>query len=196
MAEITYQDLFAIYRQEKGSNALCELPEGFDESLRGMVSSLHSKSKSDAQALKELETARKLAISIIQLRRQKIVLRAVSSEDAKLMGANSREQDFYVHMKNMCSKQDLWLDKVISSVQAKEEEKGQVRILQPVPQYTASDGNAYGPFSAGDEALLPKTEAKWMVEGKIAQDIFEKPAGADKKEAGNGVAQAAGSHKP
>ncbi|MFH0927763.1 MAG: hypothetical protein V1822_04245, partial [Candidatus Micrarchaeota archaeon] len=187
MAAITYQDLFAIYRQEKGSNALCELPEGFDDGLQAMVEGLHEKSRTDAHALKELETAKKLAISIIQLRRQKIVLRAISAQDAKLMGANQREQDFYGHVQNVCQKQDLWLNKIIASrPQGPDAQNGgpkkSLKILQDVPQYSAADGKSYGPYKAGDIVELPKGEAKWMVEGKLAQEAGEKTNGAN----GNG----------
>ena len=176
MAGITNQQLFALYREEKGSNALSQLPEGFDESLEKMVSGLAKQSREDPSALKELENARKLVISIVQLRRQKIMLRSIISEDSKITGANEREQEFYEKVQKICEEQDKWLKEAIGAknpTPAKDLPKKGVKILQDVPQYTASDGKEYGPFKIGDSVELPESEAKWMVEGKLAEVAAE-----------------------
>jgi len=173
MATLVYQDLFAMYRQERGSNALSTLPDGFDESLENVIIELTKKSQTDPQALKELENTRKLAISIIGLRRQKIILRAINAQEAKLLGANQREQDFYEKILSICSAQDKWLNKLITS-KAPEVvviKTKKIKMLKDVPQYTAADGKSYGPYATGEEIELAQTEAKWMVEGKLAQDF-------------------------
>lgn len=176
MAQITYQQLFAMYREEKSSNALSEIPVDFDDSLKNFMNELKTKSKSDPQALKELENSRKLAIALIQLRRQKIVLRAISAQEAKVMGANEREQQFYEQMRSLCEKQDDWLKTTISpklpTTQTVQSIK-KIKILKDIPAYAGADSKEYGPYSQGDEVSLPQNEAQWMVKGQMAVNLEE-----------------------
>ena len=58
--------LFAYYRDEKSTNALGTLPGNFEEDLQEFVSVLKEKSKDDGQALKELDSAKKLILSLIR----------------------------------------------------------------------------------------------------------------------------------
>jgi len=173
MTQITYQQLFSMYREEKGSNALSTLPENFDEDLREFIGGLKAKSATDPSALKELENSKKLAIALIGLRRQKIVLRAISSEEAKLMGANQREQDFYEQMKKLTTKEDAWLKETINTkpqrTQTQNTQNKKVVILKEIPKYTASNGEEYGPYVVGEKAVLPASEAEWMIEKKMAE---------------------------
>ena len=174
MAAITYRDLFALYREEKGSNALAQLPEQFDESLEHMIGELSKRAKTDAQALKEFDNAKKLAVSLIRLRRQKIILRSISSEEARVLGANQREQEFYEKMQKLCASQDSWLNGLIRA-EAPSSEPVQsikkIKILKSIPAYTGADSKEYGPYSQGDEISLPETEAEWMIKGNMAVSL-------------------------
>jgi DNA replication initiation complex subunit (GINS family) len=130
MVKITYQDLFSIYREEKGSNALVNISEDFDQSVDELISTISQKTNEDSQAIKELENAKKLIIQIIQLRRQKIIMRSISSQDAKLMGANEREQEFYEKMLRLCIEQDEWVRNLISQKRAKVENSSKTLVRQ------------------------------------------------------------------
>ncbi len=177
MVKITYQDLFSIYREEKGSNALVNISEDFDQSVDELISTISQKTNEDSQAIKELENAKKLIIQIIQLRRQKIIMRSISSQDAKLMGANGREQEFYEKMLRLCIEQDEWVRNLISQKKVKVGNSSKTAVQQE-----NTTQQAYEQTHENDERKVEQTNQK-MQKLKFLQPV-PTYAGADGKNYG------------
>lgn len=161
--------LFQLYRDERMSNALLSLPEDFEGSLSQMVADLGK--KQDAQAQKELESARRNAISLIQLRRKKLILRAASgSGGAEILGAAQKEMEFFAKVRELCKEEDEWVDCIIMQKNAQVPVHGIFVVMaKDVPAYKGADGKDYGPYSAGQKVQMPKEEAQWMASKGMAE---------------------------
>jgi hypothetical protein len=50
-----------------------------------------------------------------------------------------------------------------------------VRMLKDIPAYNGVDDLRFGPFKAGEELMVPESEARWLVTGKLAVSIGPMP---------------------
>ncbi|MFA5108572.1 MAG: hypothetical protein WC492_03525 [Candidatus Micrarchaeia archaeon] len=170
---ITFQQLFQFLREEKSTNALGTIPPDFEEGVKELLLSIANKAQNEPDAQKELENAKRAALTLMQLRRQKIVLRSSVNEKSLVQGATVAEQEFYNTVKKACDEQE---EKIIGitfakkTVQIKNSKK--IKMIKEVPAYKGADGNDYGPFGIGQEVELPSQEAEWM-EKKGMAGTFE-----------------------
>ncbi|MFH1306207.1 MAG: hypothetical protein ABIH83_00935 [Candidatus Micrarchaeota archaeon] len=167
---LTYQQLFQLYRNEKETNALGKLPDEFEESLSFLVSSLNKKAEYEENVRKELENAKKIASSLMELRRRKLVLRAISNnEEGKIDGINGREEKFFENIREICGKEERWVESTVGEGRREGDEPAKkIKMMKDVPEYKGSDGKDYGPYSQGETVELAEKEAEWMVDRKMA----------------------------
>ncbi|MDE1798028.1 MAG: hypothetical protein KGH63_01320 [Candidatus Micrarchaeota archaeon] len=187
--EWSYRRLAEAYREEKGSNALTALPPDFDQSLIALLCALELAAKSgSADAGKELENARRQALGLLRLRRTKIVMRALLIEGSlqanqEPAGMTDGEHALYDRVHGLSEKEEerlagLLLPKANSNPggagAAAQNQSAfspslvRVQLLKDVPAYRGADGQAYGPFTTGQQVELPEGEATWMTKGGMA----------------------------
>ena len=53
----------------------------------------------------------------------------------------------------------------------KKAETQKVIILKDVAQYKGIDNKIYGPFKSKEQAILPTSEAEWLIQAKMAENI-------------------------
>ncbi len=57
------------------------------------------------------------------------------------------------------------------SERKKEENTTRVVVLMEIEPYKGFDGNVYGPFKKGSVVRLPKEEADWLLQNKLAKQV-------------------------
>jgi DNA replication initiation complex subunit (GINS family) len=175
---LNYGDLQTIYRAEKGSSSLQEIPKDFYVEM--------------AELLKKLEVGffepgKKLAEEIVAIRVGKLMRlasRTGDQEPPKNMVSAEKE----VYSKLLCLVADFRLvalgeEKKVgfeSPTEEKPEEepeapvddgKAAVRVLSPMPAIVGSDMLHYGPFAEGDEVRLPRKTARILIEKGAAEEV-------------------------
>lgn len=50
-----------------------------------------------------------------------------------------------------------------------------VKMLKDIPAYNGADDLLFGPFKAGEERMVPESEARWLVTGKLAESLGPMP---------------------
>lgn len=176
--EWSYRKLAEAYREEKGSNALTLLPSDFDLSLAALLQLLESQAKGGTgEALKELDNARRQAMGLLRLRRQKIVMRALLANEGEPDGMTEGEHALYDRVHGLADKEE---ERLAALMMPRNGSSGNgaglapslktIHLLKDVPAYRGADGSNYGPYQAGEDAQLPQMEAAWMVKGGMASE--------------------------
>ncbi len=181
----TYRRLCDAYREERSSNALTKLDANFTSTLDALVRELAAKAGEDAQAHRELENARKQAMALMRLRRQKIIMRALTAQEGpEPDGLSANEHELYERTRAICTEEDAKLGETLYG--KREKRAGtlgagpaldgslmkKIKVLKEIPAYRGADTATYGPFSAGQEIELPEGEAGWMLKGNFAKELI------------------------
>ncbi len=180
----TYRRLCDAYREERSSNALTRLDENFAGTLDALIKELMAKAADDPQAHRELENARKQAMAMMRLRRQKIIMRAITAQEGpEPDGLGANEHELYERMRALCVEED---GKLGATLYGKREGKAgagghgpgpnglatkRIKVLKEIPAYRGADMATYGPFAQGQEVNLPEAETGWMLKGGFAQGL-------------------------
>jgi DNA replication initiation complex subunit (GINS family) len=188
MADWTYHRLCEAFREEKSSNALGKLEPEFEENVSLMLAKLENRASIEADAAKELDGSRKQALALIRLRRHKIIIRSLGAIDGiEPEGMTTKEKEVYSRVKDLCQGEEeriagaLWRKPAAqkggvhseahpSGQSARESVLKRLQIVKEIPAYRGADSVVYGPFKAGETAMLPSSEAEWMLKGGMAQD--------------------------
>lgn len=200
--ELTYRRLCDLCREEKGTNNLIALPTDFEQSAATLI----AKMKGDADASGNLDAAHehlnavRLYSSLMRMRRQKIVFRALQDGVRhETAGMTDGEHALFDRMSAIILEEEKRsassINSKIPAVAARAaalvgaeipkaataEQAGtaspsggefkKLRILKEVPSYRSADGITLGPYRIGDEVPLPPQEAEWMVRGRLAEEI-------------------------
>ncbi len=169
----SYSALREIQKKEMEGSAIANLDGDFYKKVADLLV-LKKKEAMENQtiiAIKEFENIRKTIISIQAKREEKIVLMALRGE-IEGKGLTPEELEFLkrfsetvVEMRTAVK--GLWNPNDGGPVAAIRK----VRIVKNVDQYMGVDKNVYGPFKQGEELLLPKEEAEWLLHAKMAEKI-------------------------
>lgn len=193
--ELTYKRLRDLAREEKGQPGLSKLPQEFYDSVEAFLSAKHTEIESSRSVLqmREFENAVAVIREISQIRQQKILFKAIRSggvhgqTEEMTREEHSLYDRFCAVLEDEQGRLELALGKYAkrkepSSGEGKKGESAKitgedeakvkkVRFVKDVPAYKGPDNQILGPFKPGQEAALPKTEAEWLLAGKLAEAI-------------------------
>jgi DNA replication initiation complex subunit (GINS family) len=171
---LSYSKLRDIQKKESDSADIVKLDPAFWSDAAIFIADKKKEAMNGESilAIKEYENIRKIVASIQMRREEKIVLMAVRGEKdmpglTKEEGSLLRDISERIH-KCRDEVSDIWNGKKTDETTKK------VRILKDIEPYTGLDNNTYGPFSSGDEPLLPLAEAQWLIKSKMAEGDLKK----------------------
>ena len=168
---INYSLLREVQKRELESAAIVKIDENFYEQVAELLKSKKEeaiKSKS-ILAIKEYENIKKIIMAIQTKREEKIALQALRGEN-NINGCLTKEE---VEMMNSLTNiienarhkvKDIWSNEENNEVEIKK-----IKITRNIEQYRGLDSNVYGPFKIGEEPLLPKNEAEWLLRSRMAE---------------------------
>lgn len=169
---LSYSSLREIQKREMESAAIVKLEDAFYKD----VAELLAKKKEEAMAaqsimaIKEFENTRKTIVGIQAKREEKIVLMSLRGEKEG-NGLTPEEKEFLYRLSETVLQmretvKGLWNNEPGQSLRILK-----VRITQPVEKYTGLDKNIYGPYKPGEQPVLPKDEAEWLLNARMAESV-------------------------
>ncbi|MEM2137476.1 MAG: hypothetical protein QW568_00110 [Candidatus Anstonellaceae archaeon] len=190
--ELTYKRLRDLAREERSTPSLSRLPPDFYESVESFLASKHNEIETSHSVLqmREFENAVATVKEICSVRQQKILFEAIRSggvhgqTEEMTHEEHSLYDRFCAVLEDERGRLDTLLSKYGKRNEAKNEmAKGEetasaeainikkVRFVKDVPAYKGPDNQIFGPFKPGQETALPKSEAEWLLAGKLAEAI-------------------------
>jgi len=169
---LTYSEMRDIQRKEMESSAIVSLPTDFYKS----VSELLVKKSGEAMktksllVIKEHENIKKIIRSIQAKREEKIVLMAVRGE-REGSGLTTEEKELLKELSTIIKKARECVRSVWESEDKTPSDSDRIKILKDVSQYRGLDNALYGPFKQGEEQLLPRAEAEWLLKAGMAEQV-------------------------
>jgi DNA replication initiation complex subunit (GINS family) len=169
---LNYSELRDIQRKEMESSAIVSLPEDFYRSVSGLLIKKSSEAVSSKSLLtiKEYENIKKIILAIQSKREEKIVLMAVRGE-REGVGLTSEERDLLKELSSIIKKSREAVKSVWDSEDALPVNSRRIKILKDVSQYRGLDNSLYGPFRQGEEQMLPRAEAEWLLKAGMAEIV-------------------------
>jgi DNA replication initiation complex subunit (GINS family) len=166
---LNYSDLREIQKKEMESSAIVGLPEDFYRIMSEMLSKKGSEAMSSKSLLsiKEYENIKKIIAAISAKREEKIVLMAVRGEKEGA-GLTAEEKEMLKELSSIIKRSRETVKAVWASEEPPEDAR-KIKILKDVSQYRGLDNSVYGPFRAGDEQMLPRAEAEWLLKAGMAE---------------------------
>ncbi|MGV8176385.1 MAG: hypothetical protein ACP5NX_01130 [Candidatus Bilamarchaeaceae archaeon] len=168
--EISYPMLREMQRKESESAEIVKVdPEFYKRVSRFLEDRKVEVLKSSSMLkIKEYENLKHIVRSLQLRREEKIVLSAIRGDrDASERLAEEERVLLQSLTKAVAQGRDA-----IGSLFAEdvaEPRFKKVRIIKDISPYKGLDSNTYGPFRAGDEPILPKEEADWLMKEKFAE---------------------------
>lgn len=170
-----FDELRKAQAKERAGAALQQLSEDFYTSAEKLLGGIRE--RGDFQSLKEYENALKILSDVYHRREQKLLLEALraaregSREKPHLTGA---ERELYDALLAAIAAGRKKFGFVLrDSAEQEQAKEAKVRVLVDLPRIIGSDMQPYGPFKAGETALLPRGEAEILVKRKAAETIGE-----------------------
>jgi len=174
---LMYDGIRRIQAEEKRSNALTQLKEDTYSNVFAYLDQLKKglASKWDTQKVRELENCEKVLQDVERKRVEKLLTAVFNEVYNKLdapQGLTVQEKILYENARRAVQE----FKKMMESMGVPEAETPQkdiinVRLLKDVPRFKATDGNEYGPFTAGDVCSLPNKEGRIMIEKNAAEPL-------------------------
>ncbi|MEM3362557.1 MAG: hypothetical protein QXV64_00220 [Candidatus Anstonellaceae archaeon] len=164
---ISYHQLCEIYRTEKSTNLLCELPKNFENEVKELVYSLNS--KNDEQSKIELENIKNRIKELTKLRMQKIALAAFLS--GKINTEIQKELEFFNELQALLKKQLKWIDEIEKEKKEEDSQGVTIKFLEDVEEYVTSKGKISGPYKKDQIIKTEKEEAEWLINAGFAAKI-------------------------
>ena len=177
MKQQPYEELFAVWLENRTSEELLKIPEDFYTEHSAMLKDLH-KSRENALYDTILSTLalrmRFLLQDTLLLRLEKIL--ALIKENKPLNPSYLAPEE--VKFLAIIKQGDLFVEDTLSAIAGKtppmqiEGRKFKlVRILENLPAIVGQDLVTYGPFKQEDVILIPYDNAKILIAKKLATEI-------------------------
>lgn len=178
MDELSYDELRKAQLKERHYSALQKLGEDYFDEFSSYVSKLEARlgekySGDDARAY---ENAFSVFKDLVSRRKHKIVLKALrdSRNDVFVTdGLARQEKKLYESLMGLFGdySRELGFSRKPEPEKAEKEEVA-IRILMDLPQFMASD-TSFGPFSKGQEVVLPVDAGALLLKRKAAEKVKE-----------------------
>jgi DNA replication initiation complex subunit (GINS family) len=169
---LNYSELRDIQRKEMESSAIVSLPDDFYQSISALLAKKSGEAMSSKSllAIKEFENIKKIIIAIQAKREEKIVLMAVRGERDGI-GLTGEEKVMLKELSSIIRKSRETVKNVWDSEDAVQANSRKIKILKDVSQYRGLDDSLYGPFRQGEEQMLPRAEAEWLLKAGMAEIV-------------------------
>ncbi len=180
---LTYSALREIQKKEMESSEIVKVEPDFYEQVSTLLRErkLAAMNDDSMSALKEYENIRKIASGIQAKREEKIVLMALRGDKIH-EGLTEKEHELleYIMEKLNDTRMNItseWnrnnekSESETSKTTNKKADAQKVIILKDVAQYKGIDSKIYGPFKSKEQAILPTSEAEWLIKAKMAENI-------------------------
>lgn len=182
--KLDYDELRRIYRLEKNTSKLVELPEDFYNSLNEFVkeekkSYLNSLKDLGSSKGKEFNNLKKMLEEFFGIRQKKllnqalIVLHTEEIVDERLA---LQEKELFKAVINALQKHNALFEEIFANNVSGEEKKKasdlnfvSVKILKGVPAFVGSNLKEYGPFAENQTTSLPYKVAKLLIAKSLAE---------------------------
>lgn len=166
---LNYSDLREIQKREMESSAIVSLPEDFYQLMAQVLAKKGSEAMSGKSllAIKEYENIKKIIAAISAKREEKIVLMAVRGEKEGA-GLTAEEREMLKELSSIIRKSRETVKAVWATEEATDDSR-KIKILKDISQYRGLDNSVYGPFKAGEEQMLPRAEAEWLLKAGMAE---------------------------
>ncbi len=181
--ELNYDEIRRIYRLEKNTSKLVEVPEDFFYSLADFIV---QEKENYFDSMKDLNfgkargftNLKKMVEEILSLRQKKILSKALvasktSEENEEIM--SSEEKKLFDEMLKVLNSHNSLIESVFvgkkKTVKEKDLNKVLVRILSDVPSFIGTDMKEYGPYKKNEKVKLPPKIAKLFVSRKIGEKV-------------------------
>ena len=173
--KLDYDELRRVYRLEKNTSRLVELPEDFYNSLNEFVAGekmnyLSSLKDLSAGKARDFTNLKKMLEEFFGIRQKKLLNQALIAlhtgefDDAMLA---VQEKELFKSLLGVLQKHQAWFEEIFANNVAESGEKKdlnfvRVKILRTVPAFMGSDMKEYGPFSESQASSLPYKVAKLL----------------------------------
>jgi len=166
---LSYETIRKIANDEKNSQKLVELPEGFFEEIKIYLDKKAKLNESKTD-IWELQSARRVLQDILDLRERKILNLALFNVRSGLVPDNltEDEREFFNTLVSNIKDFQAGRKEVLNGKPVK---KDVVGMLDGIPQFVGTDMKNYGPYAKGDIATLPIEIAGFLVERGSARKI-------------------------
>ncbi len=184
---LDFKDLQRIYRAERMSASLQDIPKDFYSSGLGFISKLGKEHKEPALKLfekiyysrvgkitrlvsREGETSIPKNIVSIEMEMYKEFTAVMSEYTKKIL--KEKKDKIKTEEKTTEEICDVVNEEKTSEERKTVEEGGiVVRIISPIPAIIGSDRGHYGPFKEGDEVRLPAATARILMDRGVAEGL-------------------------
>ena len=162
-----YTTLREIQKKEMESSAFVPVENDFYEQLAKLLEQKHNEAQQSNSllAIREYENIKKIIQTIQNKREEKIALMALRG-NVESTGLSQEETQLLKKLHADIQQSRATVKKVWESEQSTAKK---VRIMKEVERYKGLDNNIYGPFKPGEELLLPKEEAEWLLKANLAE---------------------------
>jgi len=176
-----YEVLMDVWRRERDEEKLAKLPDDLSQKLREYIGSMkHYLRISDKESLAfelrkaAVENVARLVQEIFELRLRKLIESAVKGKPLKNLFLF--ERGAYPRLVSLIKEYRENVRELIRAVAYQDWEKVGSRyevvyFLKDVPQFMGIDLETYGPFKAGDLAVLPPENARNLELAGLARSI-------------------------
>jgi DNA replication initiation complex subunit (GINS family) len=182
VAELTYDELRRLQRKEMASASLVPLPGEFYSEAEMMLKRHEDRLRQDfsLQLAREYENTLKIIRDIYSRREGKILLRAMRSARTgeEVDGLASEEKTLLSSVVTLLEKNRERFERRLSAKNEgkaaadADEGKGlRLKLLMDLPEFVGLDGNTYGPFKPGTEAVFPEDEAQRLLRRGAASEV-------------------------
>ncbi|MCX8163299.1 MAG: hypothetical protein N3D10_01960 [Candidatus Micrarchaeota archaeon] len=163
---ISYQQLCEIYRLEKSTNLLCELPKNFENDIKELIYNLSL--KNDQNSAVELYNIKNRLKELFRLRMQKIALAALMVK--KVNTELKNELEFFNKLQELVEKQLSWIES-IENQKSISQDSITIKILKDIEEYISAKGEPKGPYKKDQVVKTEKEEAEWLIKTGLAVKV-------------------------
>ncbi len=166
---LSYETIRKIANDEKSSQKLTQLPEGFFNEVRVYLDK-KARMNENKQDVWELQSARRVLQDILDLRERKILTTSLYHVRSGLNPENlmEEEREFFNTLVDNIKEFQTKRKEMVEGEPVKRDVVG---VTDDVPQFVGIDMKNYGPYKKGDVVTLPEEIAKFLVEHGSARKI-------------------------
>jgi DNA replication factor GINS len=159
---LSYETIRKIDGEEKNSQKLAQLPDGFFDEVKVYLVK-KEKMNEGKQDVWELQSARRVLQDILDVRERKLLTLALYHVRSGLMPENitDQEREFFNTLVNNIKDFQVNRKEMLEGDPVKRDVSG---VLEDIPQFVGPDMKTYGPYKKGDVVTLPEEIAKFLVE--------------------------------
>jgi DNA replication factor GINS len=169
---LTFETLSRIAREEKASQNLTRLPDGFFEEVASYITKKTQVTEGKEDNW-ELENARMVLGDIAKARERKILNAALGFVDSGMEPASlaPEEKKLFDQAASLIMQFRTDRKKFLEPGTTR---NSMIAFLEEVPQFVGTDMKNYGPFGKGDIANLPEDVTRLLIEKGAAKPIDDK----------------------